>query len=166
MPLGSKPICSRCKNTESSMWRKGAEGEVLCNYCGVKKMNGNGSEGKSDSESSKSSGKVNINSGQQYIGPVRKSARLKPSKYKGQYNPKALATKGKSRRVIFKKNVRPLDDSFFMNYCNAYSSFITQSPIFIFPFIYSPSKHQRLYQLSSLKITSSMMQVISHIFHH
>ena len=105
MPFGAKPSCARCKNTQSTIWKKGAEGEIICNSCNLKKSTGNG-DGKSDSESSKASGKSTITSGIQNSnsGPVRKSARLKPTKYK-QYNPKAQATKGKSRRVTFKKNV-------------------------------------------------------------
>ena len=114
MPFGVKPSCARCKSNQSSIWKKTVDGDFLCNSCVGKKVNGNGGDGKSDSESSKNSGKsINV-SGIQHVnsGPVRKSARLKPTKYKGQYNPKALATKGKSRRVIFKKNVsvcHPLD---------------------------------------------------------
>lgn len=40
---------------------------------------------------------------------TRKSARLKPTRNKVQTTVKALATKGRSRRVTFKKNVRLLN---------------------------------------------------------
>ncbi|XP_072507603.1 GATA zinc finger domain-containing protein 1 isoform X3 [Notamacropus eugenii] len=33
MPLGLKPTCSVCRTTSSSMWKKGAQGEILCNHC-------------------------------------------------------------------------------------------------------------------------------------
>jgi hypothetical protein len=38
-------------------------------------------------------------------GVLRKSARLKPTRHRQQNAIKALSTKGKSRRVVFKKNV-------------------------------------------------------------
>ena len=33
MPLGVKPVCSLCKTTDSPIWDKDANGEVLCNAC-------------------------------------------------------------------------------------------------------------------------------------
>lgn len=33
MPLGLKPTCSMCKTTSSSMWKKSAQGEILCHHC-------------------------------------------------------------------------------------------------------------------------------------
>ncbi|XP_068013112.1 GATA zinc finger domain-containing protein 1 isoform X2 [Melanerpes formicivorus] len=33
MPLGLKPTCSVCRSTSSSMWKKGGQGEILCNNC-------------------------------------------------------------------------------------------------------------------------------------
>lgn len=33
MPLGLKPTCSMCRTTSSSMWKKGGQGEILCNSC-------------------------------------------------------------------------------------------------------------------------------------
>ncbi|KAG2465126.1 GATD1 protein, partial [Polypterus senegalus] len=33
MPLGLKPCCSVCKTNSSSMWKKGSQGEILCNNC-------------------------------------------------------------------------------------------------------------------------------------
>ncbi len=45
------------------------------------------------------------NAGSQYIGPLRKSARIKPARHKYQAVVKSLPTKGRSRRLVFKKNV-------------------------------------------------------------
>lgn len=36
MPLGLKPCCSVCKTNSSSMWKKGNQGEILCNNCTAK----------------------------------------------------------------------------------------------------------------------------------
>lgn len=33
MPLGLKPCCAVCKTNSSSMWKKGNQGEILCNNC-------------------------------------------------------------------------------------------------------------------------------------
>ena len=92
------------------MWRKGADAEVLCNSCGLKQLKGGkGADNNSDNSGPKNgTGKAANGTGSQFVGRVRKSARLKPSKYKFQAATKALATKGKNRRVIFKKNVRKL----------------------------------------------------------
>lgn len=88
------------------MWRKGNVGEVLCNSCGLKQLMGvvpgkepetatnNGNNGKSGNGKDAAPGPT-----------LRKSARIKPGKNKTQTYTKTFATKGKSRRVIFKKNV-------------------------------------------------------------
>lgn len=36
MPLGLKPCCAVCKTNSSSMWKKGNQGEILCNNCTAK----------------------------------------------------------------------------------------------------------------------------------
>ena len=104
MPFGAKPECASCHITEANIWRKNENNEVICNDChlGIKRdENGKADDNRSENGSSHKRGNNNHN------GPVRKSARLKPSKYRyqGSYSQKPLATKGKSRRVIFKKNV-------------------------------------------------------------
>lgn len=120
MPFGVKPVCSSCKITSSPIWRKGSLGEVLCNSCGLKQSNGlsvgagaghkldsginsksNGG-GKSASNAGTSTGSAaNVNG-----APVlRKSARIKPVKKATQSSNKSLSTKGKGRRIIFKKSV-------------------------------------------------------------
>ncbi|KAI0238708.1 GATA zinc finger domain-containing protein 1 [Lamellibrachia satsuma] len=106
IPFGVKPMCETCKTTETTMWRKGADAEVLCNSCGLKQLKGGkGADDNSDNSGPKNgTGKAANGTGSQFVGRVRKSARLKPSKYKFQAATKALATKGKNRRVIFKKN--------------------------------------------------------------
>ena len=105
MPFGNKPECTLCHITEANIWRKNDNNEVICNDChlGIKRdENGKADDNKSDSGSTN-----NKRGNNSHSGPVRKSARLKPSKYRyqGSYSQKPLATKGKSRRVLFKKNV-------------------------------------------------------------
>ena len=39
MPLGDEPQCTACKIYKSLMWRKGANGETLCNGCHLKRVN-------------------------------------------------------------------------------------------------------------------------------
>ena len=39
MPLGGEPQCTACKIYKSLMWRKGANGETLCNGCHLKRVN-------------------------------------------------------------------------------------------------------------------------------
>ena len=91
------------------MWRKGSDGEVLCNSCGLQQLNGGKGSDEANAASSPNNGKAPLNGGGgQFASRVRKSSRLKPSKYKCQAAAKALATKGKNRRVIFKKNVRKI----------------------------------------------------------
>ena len=97
MPLAKKPECTECKCTNSELWRKTSEEDVVCNECYLKETH---------PEKLRSNGEGSSKSGSTFIGTVRKSARIKPSKYRNQVAPKPLATKGKSRRVVFKKNVR------------------------------------------------------------
>ncbi|KAK7495690.1 hypothetical protein BaRGS_00013137 [Batillaria attramentaria] len=111
MPFGIKPVCSSCKVTTSTLWRKGAQGEILCNSCGLKQnANGgkdNGQNGGANVGSKNGNGNGNGNHSNSHGagGPVlRKSARIKPAKSKVQAATKALSTKGKSRRIIFKKS--------------------------------------------------------------
>lgn len=40
MPLGLKPCCAVCKTNSSSMWKKGSQGEILCNSCTGKSSSG------------------------------------------------------------------------------------------------------------------------------
>ena len=49
MPLGVKPICSTCQTSDTPIWRKGPDDEVLCNSCGLKQTANGGAESKSDS---------------------------------------------------------------------------------------------------------------------
>ncbi|XP_013405736.1 GATA zinc finger domain-containing protein 1 [Lingula anatina] len=128
MPFGVKPLCATCKTNTSTMWRKNSQGEVLCNSCGLKVLNGgkevllagpgsvvSGTAGNGNmpvtstereretSTSSRTQVKEEKTSTSNNTG-VRKSARIKPSKNRVQNSTKSLATKGKNRRVIFKKN--------------------------------------------------------------
>ena len=101
MPLGVKPVCGSCKSNASSMWTKSSQGEILCNSC-VTRSN---SSGKDNNGTGQLLGKKMNGNGDNGPGPVlRKSSRSKPSKYRLQ-SAKQLPTKGKSRRVIFKKTV-------------------------------------------------------------
>lgn len=84
------------------MWTKGSQGEILCNACVTKSSSG----GKDNNGGGQNQSKKINGNGDNGAGPVlRKSSRSKPSKYRQQSN-KPLPTKGKSRRVVFKKTVR------------------------------------------------------------
>ncbi|XP_067138275.1 GATA zinc finger domain-containing protein 1 [Centruroides vittatus] len=84
MPFGVKPLCSMCKTTVSSMWRKNDKGEVMCNSCVVR-------TNQSQMEK-KESCQLNL----------RKSTRAKSSKFK-QFQIKFGTSKGKGRRAALKK---------------------------------------------------------------
>ncbi len=102
MPFGSKPACEICESSESEIWRKGENKTVICNECFMKDAypKDNGEKGNGNGEGGRGS-KV----GSTFVGRIRKSARLKPSRYRSQGSCKTFATKGKSRRIVFKKNV-------------------------------------------------------------
>ncbi|KAK3609860.1 hypothetical protein CHS0354_015051 [Potamilus streckersoni] len=100
MPLGMKPVCSSCKISTSAMWRKGLNGDIQCNSCATKQSPNNGGK---ETGSNGTGSKTNGNGGNG--GPIlRKSSRNKPSKYRMSSTTKAVATKGKSRRILFKKS--------------------------------------------------------------
>lgn len=108
-----KPVCTSCRVTTSTLWRKGVQGEILCNSCGLKQSSNGGKDAGQNGSSAANSKNGNGNGGgchtsnNQAGGPVlRKSSRIKPAKNKVQAATKTLATKGKSRRIIFKKSVR------------------------------------------------------------
>ena len=110
MPFGVKPICSSCKITSSPIWRKGTSGEVLCNSCGLKQMNGVSLNAVSDVESASQNGgqkkgtQAASETGGNGAPVLRKSTRIKPPKKTAPPPGKSLNTKGKGRRIIFKKN--------------------------------------------------------------
>ncbi|XP_018413088.1 PREDICTED: GATA zinc finger domain-containing protein 1 [Nanorana parkeri] len=114
MPLGLKPTCTMCKTNSSSMWKKGNQGEILCNNC-TGKATGGGSNytGASSSNTSQSGTSfASASTSQQSNGGStkqskqeihRRSARLRNTKYKSAPAvEKKVSTKGKGRRHIFK----------------------------------------------------------------
>uniref|UniRef100_A0A3B4U8P2 GATA zinc finger domain-containing protein 1 n=2 Tax=Seriola TaxID=8160 RepID=A0A3B4U8P2_SERDU len=98
MPLGLKPCCAVCKTNSSSMWKKGNQGEILCNNCTGKSSSG-GASGPSMSSSAQPSNGGGKQSKQEIH---RRSARLRSTKYKAPASEKKVSTKGKGRRHIFK----------------------------------------------------------------
>ncbi|XP_041104811.1 GATA zinc finger domain-containing protein 1-like isoform X2 [Polyodon spathula] len=104
MPLGLKPCCSVCKTNSSSMWKKGMQGEILCNNCTGKSANCNSSAA---TGTPASIAQQNTGGGKQSKQEShRRSARLRNTKYKAPASEKKVSTKGKGRRHVFKlKNV-------------------------------------------------------------
>lgn len=99
MPLGVKPVCSACKSNASTMWSKSEKGEIVCNECVTKQTHG-GKEQNGNGVNQVKKGGPNSESAQERV--LRKSSRNKPSKYRVSAKP--VATKGKGRRIIFKKS--------------------------------------------------------------
>uniref|UniRef100_A0A8C8CQ50 GATA zinc finger domain-containing protein 1 n=1 Tax=Oncorhynchus tshawytscha TaxID=74940 RepID=A0A8C8CQ50_ONCTS len=98
MPLGLKPCCAVCKTNSSSMWKKGNQGEILCNNC-TGKSTSSGASGPSVSSNTLQ----NNGGGKQSKQEIhRRSARLRSTKYKAPASEKKVSTKGKGRRHIFK----------------------------------------------------------------
>ncbi|BFZ06240.1 hypothetical protein BsWGS_09280 [Bradybaena similaris] len=116
MPFGVKPVCSSCKITSSPIWRRSCSGQVLCNSCGLKQVNGTslaglptpkpepGASFKTNGASKTSTATVGSSASSNGAPALRKSARIKPTKKSAQASSKTLSSKGKGRRVIFKKN--------------------------------------------------------------
>uniref|UniRef100_A0A3Q3JT10 GATA zinc finger domain-containing protein 1 n=1 Tax=Monopterus albus TaxID=43700 RepID=A0A3Q3JT10_MONAL len=99
MPLGLKPSCAVCKTNSSSMWKKGNQGEILCNNCTGKSSGSGGTSGPSVSSTTQPSNGGGKQSKQEIH---RRSARLRSTKYKAPASEKKVSTKGKGRRHIFK----------------------------------------------------------------
>ncbi|CAB1350763.1 unnamed protein product [Coregonus sp. 'balchen'] len=98
MPLGLKPCCAVCKTNSSSMWKKGNQGEILCNNCTGRSIS-SGASGPSASSNTQQ----NNGGGKQSKQEIhRRSARLRSTKYKTPAAEKKVSTKGKGRRHIFK----------------------------------------------------------------
>ncbi|WAR04519.1 GATD1-like protein [Mya arenaria] len=101
MPLGVKPVCAGCKSSTSTMWSKNEKGDITCNECLTKPTPGVGKETNGNGVIQVKKVSSAVESAQDRV--LRKSSRNKPSKYRVA-NSKPIATKGKSRRIIFKKS--------------------------------------------------------------
>ncbi|XP_071941459.1 GATA zinc finger domain-containing protein 1-like [Antedon mediterranea] len=100
MPFGTKPCCTICKTTNSTMWRRNYIRQVMCNSCFLAQQQ---EEDEQDVEKCRTNSLLkqnsNNNAGKTQNGKKSKGnrkCRLKQSNH--------TATKGKSRRVIFKRN--------------------------------------------------------------
>uniref|UniRef100_A0A8B9DXW2 GATA zinc finger domain-containing protein 1 n=1 Tax=Anser cygnoides TaxID=8845 RepID=A0A8B9DXW2_ANSCY len=118
MPLGLKPTCSVCRSTSSSMWKKGGQGEILCNNCTARSAppgpaafattsaaGGRGGPLRWGGRRRRPSGAFSRRcpSPQSKQEIHRRSARLRNTKYKSApAAEKKVSTKGKGRRHIFK----------------------------------------------------------------
>ncbi|KAL4229465.1 GATA zinc finger domain-containing protein 1 [Mactra antiquata] len=100
MPLGMKPVCTSCKTNASTMWSKNDKGDVICHECVMKQTHGGGKEPNGNGVNATKKSGNNSESAQERV--LRKSSRNKPSKYRVSAKP--VATKGKGRRIIFKKS--------------------------------------------------------------
>ncbi|XP_074756377.1 GATA zinc finger domain-containing protein 1 isoform X1 [Athene noctua] len=131
MPLGLKPTCSVCRSTSSSMWKKGGQGEILCNNCTARSAPpGPAAFATTSAAAQHSNGGGGGGGGGKQVSPPRpstprcapgpglggggrggpskqeihrRSARLRNTKYKSApAAEKKVSTKGKGRRHIFK----------------------------------------------------------------
>uniref|UniRef100_A0A1A8I049 GATA zinc finger domain-containing protein 1 n=1 Tax=Nothobranchius kuhntae TaxID=321403 RepID=A0A1A8I049_NOTKU len=102
MPLGLKPCCFVCKTNSSSMWKKGTQGEILCNNCTGKSSSSGGGGASGPSSISTITQPSNGGAKQSKQEIHRRSARLRSTKYKAPASEKKVSTKGKGRRHIFK----------------------------------------------------------------
>ena len=94
MPLGGEPQCTACKIYKSLMWRKGANGETLCNGCHLKRVNSflrsqRSASSKVDGRRASSKGKSNKGKGS--------------NGRHGERTGKSAANR--SRRALFKRKV-------------------------------------------------------------
>ncbi|GAB6026320.1 GATA zinc finger domain-containing protein 1 [Chamberlinius hualienensis] len=133
MPYGGKPHCGNCQSTATTLWRKNEKGDVFCSPCfaSLYENKNDNSEKTSNLLPSGSTATANVptaapistsvtinsasNEESNGNGPnsqphqnqanssvvTRKSARSKPTK---QSQTKSNSTKGKGRRIIFKKS--------------------------------------------------------------
>lgn len=93
MSFSQTPQCSACKIKNSFMWRRGANGDVLCNSCHLKRVN---SSLRSQRQSSKESKKL--------IAKIKSGSR----KWNGKSGERSTkSTASRSRRTIFKCKRKP-----------------------------------------------------------
>ncbi|XP_014672386.1 PREDICTED: GATA zinc finger domain-containing protein 1-like isoform X2 [Priapulus caudatus] len=120
MRFGAKPSCSSCGAANSPVWKKNEKGEVTCLTCFkggcATDLDGGTNTTKpasatllhqqshdSESAAGETDGKGKEQQQQQTQLATRKSARSRPAK-KGGASTKSSTTKGKSRRIVLKKN--------------------------------------------------------------
>eukprot|EP00058_Branchiostoma_floridae_P027491 XP_002612982.1 hypothetical protein BRAFLDRAFT_74772 [Branchiostoma floridae] len=107
MPLGVRPCCSTCKTTDSPMWRRNEFGDVLCNSCSLKQLQLSAAPpAQENGDSNNTTQPLQHQNGNKAEKiQLRKSMRVRSAKTKAlQQTGKGTVTKGKSRRIIFKKN--------------------------------------------------------------
>ncbi|XP_035658146.1 GATA zinc finger domain-containing protein 1-like [Branchiostoma floridae] len=107
MPLGVRPCCSTCKTTDSPMWRRNEFGDVLCNSCSLKQLQLSvAPPAQENGDSNNTTQPLQHQNGNKAEKiQLRKSMRVRSAKTKAlQQTGKGTVTKGKSRRIIFKKN--------------------------------------------------------------
>ncbi|XP_033121356.1 GATA zinc finger domain-containing protein 1-like [Anneissia japonica] len=97
MPFGTKPSCIVCKTMNSTMWRRNGIRQILCNSCFLSQQQQ--AESNNVEKSRTSNNKQNNNGGKSQNG--RKSKGNRKLRHKQSFH---TATKGKSRRIIFKRN--------------------------------------------------------------
>uniref|UniRef100_UPI00398EB3B3 GATA zinc finger domain-containing protein 1 n=1 Tax=Pristiophorus japonicus TaxID=55135 RepID=UPI00398EB3B3 len=104
MPLGLKPSCSVCKANSSAMWRKGSQGEIVCNNCAGRSPGPGSLSGATSGPGAAPAAQQSNGSGKQAKQEIhRRSARLRNTKYRSMPpTEKKVSTKGKGRRHIFK----------------------------------------------------------------
>ncbi|KAK2830384.1 hypothetical protein Q5P01_018315 [Channa striata] len=103
MPLGLKPSCAVCKTSSSSMWKKGNQGEILCNNCTGKSGGGGGASGPSMSSNTQPSNGGGKQSKQEIH---RRSARLRSTKYKAPASEKKSPQKEKEEDTYSNLKIR------------------------------------------------------------
>ena len=106
-----KIVCSICSRLETIIWHKENNGTVICNECFLRPkqqtfiVSSQEENGNEDVESTVAHSENTVDRSHLTSSVIRKSNRMRASKYKFSHMSKILASKGRSRRIIFKRNV-------------------------------------------------------------
>ncbi|KAK2558663.1 GATA zinc finger domain-containing protein 1 [Acropora cervicornis] len=107
MSLDNSPQCSACKIATSLMWRKGSNGDVLCNSCHLKRVNTSiRIQRQSSKESKKLVARIKASTRKGYNGKSGERSRgrraLQKIKRKPYKSPEGFATIVAADRMYFK----------------------------------------------------------------
>lgn len=108
MSLDHNPQCSACKIANSLMWRRGSNGEILCNSCHLKRVNSSvRAQRQSSKESKKLIARIKAGTRKGWNGKSGERSRgrrsLQKMKRKPYKSPEGFATVVAADRIYYKE---------------------------------------------------------------
>lgn len=134
MSLDHNPQCSACKIANSLMWRRGSNGEILCNSCHLKRVNSSvRAQRQSSKESKKLIARIKAGTRKGWNGKSGERSRgrrsLQKMKRKPYKSPEGFATVVAADRIYYK-----------VRHSGFYQWFLSHHTLILLSFYQDPKK--------------------------